>query len=330
MRKKIIGTILRIAVSAGIGIYIFSKPDINLLTISAALKNIELSWLIPAFLTYKAAILLSSYRWLLLMKAHNIEVSYPHAVALNYLGCFFNNFMLSLTGGDIIKAYYASKLTSEKKAESATIVFIDRLVGIAGLLILGIASILLSIGNEGMHSAMIVIFTAGLVFVILGLLVFNTTLAQKFNKYTGRGRVKETFRKVYDAVYLYKSKKKVLVEALGLSILGWTLMILMNFQLARGLGVELSAGYYFVLIPVISIISTIPITIAGWGLREGMYKQFFGAVGVSGGAAVSLSVAFALIMLAWSLIGGVLYALHIPNFTAQQGEKKNQHTGLEP
>lgn len=319
---------MRLAVSAGIGIYIFSKPDISLLKISAALKNIELSWLIPAFLTYKASILISSYRWLLLMRAHNIEVSYPHAVGLNYLGCFFNNFMLSLTGGDIIKAYYASKLTSEKKAESATIVFIDRLVGIAGLLILGIASILLSIGNEGMHSAMIVIFAAVLVFVIFGFLTFSG-LAQKFNKYTGHGKVKETFRKVYDAVYFYRSKKKVLAETLGLSILGWTSMILMNLQLARGLGMELPAKYYFVFIPVISIISAIPITIAGWGLREGMYKQFFGAVGVSGGAAVSLSVAFALIMLAWSLIGGVLYALHIPNFTAQE-EKKNPHTGLEP
>jgi hypothetical protein len=52
MRKKIIGAVLRLAVSAGIGIYIFSKPDISLLKISAALKNIELSWLIPAFFTY--------------------------------------------------------------------------------------------------------------------------------------------------------------------------------------------------------------------------------------------------------------------------------------
>lgn len=318
MGKKIAGLILRLAVSAGIIIYIFSKPDISLPKISATLRNIELSWLIPAFLTYKIAILIGSYRWLVLMKAHNIEVSYSHAVGLNYLGCFFNNFMLSLTGGDIVKAYYASKLTSEKKAESATIVFVDRLIGFSGLVILGVVAVLFGIGNEGVRPAMVVIFATVLVFAILGLLAFNRTFAQKFSKYTGRGRVKETLRKVYDAVYFYKSRKKVLAKAFGFSVLVWISIILANFQLAKGLGMELPAGYYFVFIPVINIISSIPITIAGWGLREQMYRQFFGSMGVSGGVAVSLSVAFALTMLVWSLVGGILYALHLPRFAAQE------------
>lgn len=321
MRKKITGAILRLAVSTGIIIYIFSKPDTGLAKISESLKNIELSYLISAFLTYKVIILIGSYRLYTLMKAHDIKLNYRQTLGLSYIGYFFNNFMLSLTGGDIIKAYYASKLTPGKKAESATIVFIDRLLGIAGLLILGAVGLLLSIGNEEMRPALVVTLVTVLVFVIFIFIAFNKSFARKFGKYIRHGKTGEIIKRVYNAIYFYRSRKKVLAKTVGLSILTWILLTLLNFQIGKGLGIELPAGHYFALIPVISIISAIPITIAGWGLREGMYKQFFGAVGVSGGAAVSLSVAFALIMLAWSLIGGVLYALRIPNFTVQEEEK---------
>lgn len=370
MGKKIVAAILRLAVSAGIIIYVFSKPDIDLAKIAATLKSMELLWLISAFLTFKVAILIASYRWQILMKAHNIKVNYAQAVGLNYLGLFFNNFMLSLTGGDIVKAYYASKLTSGKKAESATIVFIDRLIGFSGLLILGVVATLLGIGNEGIRSAQIIIFAAVGVFVILGVFAFNRAFARKFSKWIligfpgflvlslvwalsqigheririilaivgvlvilillafrrtlakkvvkYSGRITETLKKVYDAIYFYKSRKKVLAEAVGLSVLVWISLILINLQFAKGLGLQLSAGYYFIFVPVISIITVIPITIAGWGLRESMYAQFFGGVGLSDTVAVSLSIAIALTMLLWSLVGGVLYALHLPRFTRQR------------
>ncbi len=317
MRKKIAGTILRIAVSAGIITYIFSKADISLPKISATLKTVEVSWLIAAFLTFKVAILLGSYRWQILIRAHNIKVTYRQAVGLNYLGLFFNNFMLSLTGGDVVKAYYASKLSSEKRAESATVVFLDRLIGLSGLLVLGLVAVLFSIGDEGMRSALVIILAAVLVFVTLGLLAFSRTLARKLEKYTGRRGIREILRKVYNAIHFYRSKKGVLVQAFGLSLLVWSSLILVNLLLAKGLGMELPPRYYFVFIPVISIISSIPITIAGWGLREQMYVQFFGPVGVDAGIAVSLSIVFALTMLLWSLVGGVLCALHLPKFTAQ-------------
>jgi len=321
--KKIAGVVFRLVVSVGIIIYIFSNPDINLDQTFATIRSIKLPWLIAALFTYKAALLIGSRRWQLLMKTHNMQVSYPVALGLNYLGCFFNNFMLSLTGGDIVKAYYASKMTSSKKAEAATIVFLDRLIGFSGLLILGVAGVLFGAGNERMHSAMIIVCGVILIFVVLGFFAFNKNFARKLGKYFMGRKVGETLRKVYNAVYFYKSSKSMLVRALVFSVIVWTLLILVNFQLARGLGMELRAGYFFAFIPVINIISSIPITIAGWGLREQMYKQFFCPVGVDGEIAVSLSIAYALIMLLWSLVGGVLYALHLPRLTTQGGGKND-------
>jgi uncharacterized protein (TIRG00374 family) len=318
MRKKILGLVIRIGVSAGIIAYIFSKPDTSFSKITAAIADIRIPWLIAALLLYKVGLLIGSYRWQILMRAHGIPVSYRHAVGLNYLGCFFNNFMLSLTGGDVVKAYYASKLTAAKKTEAATIVFIDRMVGFAGLAVMGAVGSLFAVGNAKMHSAMVITLCVVLAFALMAVVGFNKTLARKFGKYVLHPKIREVLKRIYEAVYFYKDRRKVLLGAFGLSIIVWTGLVLMNILLAKGLGVDIPARCYFVFIPVINIISCIPITIAGWGLREQMYKQFFGAVGMDSGVAVSLSMACALIMLAWSLVGGVLYALRLPKLSAHE------------
>jgi uncharacterized protein (TIRG00374 family) len=326
MRKKILGLVIRIGVSAGIIAYIFSKPDTSFSKITAAIADIRIPWLIAALLLYKAGLLIGSYRWQILMRAHGIPVSYRHAVGLNYLGCFFNNFMLSLTGGDVVKAYYASKLTAAKKTEAATIVFIDRMVGFAGLAVMGAVGSLFAVGNAKMHSAMVITLCVVLAFALMAVVGFNKTLARKFGKYVLHPKIREVLKRIYEAVYFYKDRRKVLLGAFGLSLVVWTGLVLMNILLAKGLGVDIPARCYFVFIPVINIISCIPITIAGWGLREQMYKQFFGAVGMDSGVAVSLSMACALIMLAWSLVGGVLYALRLPKLSAHEDKTVSRKT----
>lgn len=322
MRKKILSLAIRIVVSAGIITYIFTRPDTSFSTIAATIRNINISWFIGALLVYQIAILASSYRWQMLMKAHNIEISYMHSMGLNYLGCFFNNFMLSLTGGDVVKAYYAAKLTEAKKTEAVTIVFVDRLIGMAGLAVVGAVGSLFVLGNAKMHSAVIVIMCVVFMFMVIGILAFNKTLAKKFGKRFPHSRIREILKKVYDAVYFYKSCPKVLVTALMLSVVIWMTLISINLLLARGLNVALSPGYFFVFIPAINVISSIPITLAGWGLREEMYQQFFKAVGIQGTVAVSLSISYAATMILWSLLGGVLYALRLPRLNVRKEKEK--------
>lgn len=317
MRRKILWLILRIGVSVGIVSYIFSKPDISFQRIVSAIKHINLSWLVTALLVYKVVLLISSYRWRILVRAQGISISYAHAVGLTYIGCFFNNFMLGLTGGDVVKAYYATRLTTDKKTEMATIVFVDRLVGIAGLSILGLIGCLFGIGDPKMRPALIVILCVVLFFTLLSVLAFNKTLAGKFGRYVAHPKIKEVLKRVYEAVYFYKGRKRVLLEALGFSVMVWIGLSFVNLLLAKGLGAEVSPRCYFALIPVIRLISSIPITVAGWGLREQMYKQFFGTLGMDSGLAVSLSVTFALTMVLSSLVGGVLYAARLPRFRPQ-------------
>ncbi len=310
--KKAAGYLLRIVVSAGIIAYIFTSPDISVPIIAEHIGGVSPGWLVLALLGYKACILLSSYRWLLLMKAHGIGVSFSHSLGLNYLGFFFNNFMLSLTGGDIIKAYYASRLEHSKRAEAATIVFIDRLIGLAGLVVLGAAAVAVGRGEEGVAGAFFIVIAALAGFALLGAVSFNKKVAGLLGKMVLAEKIKRPLRKVHDSVYFYRNNTKILAKCLCLSVVLWCFMVLMNVVLARGLGADIRTGYFFIFVPVINLISSVPVTIGGWGLREQMYVQFFGVAGVERALAVSLSVSFALILVLWSLVGGVLYAFHWP------------------
>ncbi len=220
--------------------------------------------------------------------------------------------MLSITGGDVIKAYYASKLEHAKRAESATIVFFDRIIGLGGLVLLAGAAVLLGAGREEVVSSVVIVAVAFAVFFIMGFLAFNKKAARLAGRVVFVRKLRRPLIRIYEAVYYYKKDKKVLWISLFLSLFLWCFMIFMNIVLARGLGAEIQPGYFFIYIPIINIISSIPVTIAGWGLREQLYVQFFGMAGMESAPAVSLSVAFALVLLIWSLVGGVLYALQWP------------------
>ncbi|MCD6406216.1 MAG: flippase-like domain-containing protein, partial [Planctomycetes bacterium] len=76
---------------------------------------------------------LASLRWKSLLGAQGIRIGFWRTLELTYLGLFCNNFMPGLTGGDVVKAYYASKLTSTKKTNAVVTVFLDRLIGLVML-----------------------------------------------------------------------------------------------------------------------------------------------------------------------------------------------------
>jgi uncharacterized membrane protein YbhN (UPF0104 family) len=94
------------------------------------------------------------------------------------------------------------------------------------------------------------------------------------------------------------------------SLIAHTSAILSIYFFGQALGIT-QAGLltYFVVVPVCFIISSVPVTPAGWGVGEAVFKVLFGAVGVPGTAAVTMSVIYRLTSGLWTLPGGVLLML---------------------
>ena len=285
----------------------------NFRGILEAIAQIHRPFLYSAIFSYGVVILLGCLRWRVLLEAHNIKLGFLRIVKLFFIGFFFNSFLPSLTGGDVVKAYYTSKET-KKRAEAVMTIIVDRGTGLLALLFLGAVAGVLNLRRPGMLAPSLTILAVFILFTFFILLAFNRKILAKVSLASTnpeRSRAREAVGKLYRAFYFYKSCPWALGWAIGLSLLLQSLMMLINYQVALGLGVEgVSLGYFFLFVPIAGIISAVPISIAGWGVGEAAYKKCFSYIGLAGELSVSISFLLRLIFLGWSLIGLPLYLLH--------------------
>ena len=94
----------------------------------------------------------------------------------------------------------------------------------------------------------------------------------------------------------------------------------MAIGVGSALGIDIPVSQYFILFPVCMMMASIPALPGGWGVRELGFAFFFGAVGVPGTLAVTLSIIIGLIQLAWSLLGGLLFLARPDRVTKQDLE----------
>jgi uncharacterized protein (TIRG00374 family) len=312
--KKTLFWILKLCISIGILWYVFSRPDISPHKIIEHIKSIELSRLLMAIGLYVAMVFITCLRWQKLLKGQGIHLPFFKTLELNFIGLFFNVFMPSMTGGDVVKAYYVSKHT-DQRLEAATTVLIDRVVGLLALLAIGAAASLYAISDPQIRKSAIGIIAFFLIITILGIAFFNKRFMKKFSfnvKNERWQKVVISLKRVYSAFYIYRSKKALLAKVFLMSIVVQFMFVLMNYQIALGIGLNISMKYFFLFIPIISVISMIPITFAGWGLGESMYKYFFGLITGACGLAVTMSIIVRLITLILNLFGGIFYIFHKP------------------
>src|SRR5205814_3439056 len=100
------------------------------------IQNADRSLLIAAVFVFPIVFLITSFRWWLLLRALEIPMTLARTFVINMVGAFYNTFMPGSTGGDLLKAYYASKHT-DHRTRAVLSVIIDRVIGLVALIIMG-------------------------------------------------------------------------------------------------------------------------------------------------------------------------------------------------
>jgi len=261
--------------------------------------------------------LIATFRWRMLLKVQGVTLGFFRTFHLTMMGIFFNNFMPGLTGGDFVKAYYVSRET-HKKTEAVTTVFLDRAVGLFALSTLAAIMVLINISRPEFRSASVVVYA----FLALGILGAVTLYSQRVRRKVaiGLGRIsflesglsfipiKKIAADIDRALMLYRQHKRAVVLAVLVSFLAHAIAILANFGYGQALGLKAEIGHYFLLFPIISMISSLPILPAGWGVGEAAYVFGFGLVGVPATQAITLSLLYRISHnIFWGLPGGVIF-----------------------
>ena len=306
--KKFLWLFFRVVVSGILITYLLYKVDIK--SIFSSLNSVNLFWLALAFSLIFIGNLISGYRWQLLLTTQDIHIPLKTLISSLLVGRFFNNFLPSTIGGDIVRVYDTSKY-SKDTAVSMTAILIERLTGFLALL--SIAAFALVFGFHTIGDTFLLWVLIGFFSLILLLFLglFNATLSGQIRKifdFRGLSRIKGKIDKVYQALNLYKNKRKDLLITFLLGLALQVAAVAHYYLIGLALGLNVSMLYFFIIIPLVLLILLLPVSINGIGVRENAYVLFFGKIGVEGSISIALSwLAFGMILII-GIIGGVIYA----------------------
>lgn len=213
---------------------------------------------------------IQAYRWLLLLRARGLEVSYARAMKLLMIGSFFNYCMPGSTGGDVIKAYYSAK-NSDRRADSVMTVIIDRVVGLVALMILaGVVG--LFILHEPLARKITINLWRGMALAcILAMIYFSRRMRrwlalERLLKIVPAGAF---LAKVDRATMAYHDHKAVILWTVLMSIPVHLLLVASTAIAGYALGMRpTSPGLLLTVIPVIFLTGAVPITPQGAGVWE--------------------------------------------------------------
>ena len=310
--KKTLFTLLKIAVSLGILAYIFIKVvDFNeLWKVLIAARPI---YILAAILVYFLVQGLSAWRWHLLLKPQGIRVPFTRVLSYYFLGMYFNFFLPSAIGGDVVKVYYLNKETKQLSA-STTSVFIDRDIGMGGLVMIALVTALfagparMQVNGVPLVPAFALI-AAG--FLMANLAIFyrpTYNLLHRLLSMFKMKKVDERIEHLFEAVNVYRNRWGLVGVTMLMSLGVQVGCAVVNMLAARAIGIG-EAGFtdYLVFIPAIGLISMIPISVGGTGVREMAYIVMFSSIGVGEHQALALSVLWLGVIAITSLPGGIVY-----------------------
>jgi uncharacterized protein (TIRG00374 family) len=281
----------------------------------------NLLWVILFTLCCIGANFLQTLQWQKLLKAQSISYSYFHCLRLFWVGLFFNNFMPGNVGGDLKKIYDVNKV-SKNLAGGLAATLSDRLVGLFTInLICILAGILLYQGEPSLRGYLLPTFGIFLGLLFLFYLLYSTRLANSVYHCLLSFRLKliaNKFMSLHQSFLAFKNPR-LWVKVLSLSIFIQVLRITGFCFLSVALGLHFSFLYFFYFIPMIGIVSALPISIGGFGPREYLAQTLFGGVGMSAVDAVAMQE------LAW-VIPMILSLFGILEFLSRKNKKTKKPT----
>lgn len=307
MKKKGL-LVLKIAVSLALLAYLLSTSNLPALRDRVRHSDTVLMGLAVAL--YALILVLSTWRWRLLLKAQGYQAPMGQLSASYLVATFFNNFLPSNIGGDLIRVKDSSPLTG-CTTTSLAVVAIDRIIGLGALYLLALLAFVL--GSSALQNLLgaapaLLLLTA--VFGVLAYVFFKPGTARRLMAASGLGKhtwAQGRFEIVQGAVHIYRERMAAVWGAFGASLALQALVVCYYFEVARALRIPIPLSACFLVIPLCSLLQTVPISFNGWGIRESVFIVYFGQLGLPRESALAFSLVGASLIVVLSLSGAVVW-----------------------
>ncbi len=289
-------------------------------------SNMHLGLFALGAFCFLVSLITAAIRWWWLLRVNRLDISRMDALRYTWIGLFCNNFVPGQTGGDLIKAIYVMKRCSGDRVAALMSVIVDRIMGLGSIALLAGLAVLFSLGEDNPNRedfftlALAIWSVLGLV-ICLGVVAFSRRIRRLIRLSTLLrmlpGKFSHLLERVDQAVFFYRSHLLGMVMWLLAGMGNHVFSVLSYYFVGQALGVGMELADYFVLMPVILIVSAVPIAPNGWGVGEAMFGYLFGKFGtvhlvhaqaesIMRTRGVALSVLYRIHLTLWSLVGGLI------------------------
>ena len=307
-KRKPFVTIIKITISVVLISIILNR--IGLDSILARFKNANWWFVVLGVFCFAVSNVFGSIQWFLLLRSQEIKVRFTQVFSFYHVGLFFNNFLIGYVGGDAFRIYDISKSSGDSTAALSTVIF-DRFVGF-----LSLTSLAMLVALIGLHllTFMHTVYFIAIILCawLLGLyLLFNERAARFLIKYIKRFIPSLVFNKtrdVYMAINLFRHKKGLMLRVFFIAVFVQALRVLVHYWAARAVGVETNLLYFFVFVPIIAMVASLPISMGGIGVREQSGVSMFTSVGIAASQVVSFEFLAYLVAVFATIPGGMMFA----------------------
>ncbi|HEX6435728.1 MAG TPA: lysylphosphatidylglycerol synthase transmembrane domain-containing protein [Candidatus Binatia bacterium] len=305
-RNRIVIFILKLVVSVGLLGYIITRIDGE--QFAHTLASANFSYIALALVIYLGTQVVSALRWTVLARPLGIRTPYKDLTAYYFIGMFFNLFAPSTVGGDVSRVYYLAREENRdqhKRASGSTIqaavsVLMDRGIGMVVLIWLGALGLLLFPEYEVPRAIRALTFSLSVAFLIGGLLLplVRRVLPEDAHPLITKLRVILTS---------YRKGWRVIPQAITLSFMVHLVQAWMHVIMGLALHLSLPLSFCIIVYPLVGTFSALPISVNGFGLREGGYIFLLALIGIDSEEGIAFGLLLFLIVAVDSLIGGILF-----------------------
>ncbi len=269
--------------------------------VETAIQGMAWSHWGAALALYLASQLASSWRWAELARPLGFHFSRLQYMQLYFEGMFFNLCLPSSIGGDVLKAYWLAPNTAGRVLAGCT-VLADRAVGLVGLGVIGVTALSARAFALSIPTAIFVgigLLAAALVAVSLGLRMLKW--------FAGLLPTESRPARLAEQLMPYHDRPEVFRRSIGWGLLVQSLNVLVVTEIGHAIGLGIPLGAYCVAVPAVALLTMLPISISGVGVREGGLAWMLASYGVSEELGVTLGLLWFLVAIAGGMVGGCVY-----------------------
>jgi uncharacterized protein (TIRG00374 family) len=323
--KKHFAFIIKLVLTVLILVILFYQIDFKHML--ATIQQADWKLLIVCILFYGFSQFLNTYKWSILLHSHGAVHPFSRLLTYNFIGMFFNFFMPGMVGGDVQKCYavyrdekkeFGDSLQKGRLTQIISSIMMARVTGVLAMIWhanfayffifrhMQIATQTHDVFLQNYLPKILLLLLLGTFMVIIVPLFFNFQTDVHKEKKSLLEKIVHPFLHMAMVMKGYIQNTRMFLYILVLSVIFQGLMNILNAMIGMALHLNVPLSYYFIAVPLITLCTAIPISLSGFGVREGSYAYFLHFVGITTAQSVLLSLTSVVVTAVNSAIGGFL------------------------